>query len=315
MHTGIDTGLVVARRSDARAGDFALTGDTVNTAARLRSAGRVARGRRQRDDLAAGLRRLRRRSDRAGGAQRQGAGRSSPTASAASARHRPRPTARWSGATRSCATSAPSPRRARSAGAAASSSCAATPASASRASSPSSSDAARTSASRATPRAVLDFGAETGRDAVRSLARSLLGVAGAADEATRRAAIERASRARSIAAEQLLFLHDLLDVAPPAELRALAAAMSTDGARAGLAARLVRPRRRGRRGAAAAPGRRGHPLGRRLDPRAPRRARRAGREAAAAAGDDDALRRRSERGRLAHRRCTARRSSASTSGR
>ena len=38
MHTGIATGLVVARRSDARAGDFALTGDTVNTAARLRSA-------------------------------------------------------------------------------------------------------------------------------------------------------------------------------------------------------------------------------------------------------------------------------------
>src|SRR5437763_9450549 len=38
MHTGIATGLVVARRSDHRAGDFALTGDAVNTAARLRSA-------------------------------------------------------------------------------------------------------------------------------------------------------------------------------------------------------------------------------------------------------------------------------------
>ena len=38
MHTGIATGLVVARKSDARAGDFALTGDAVNTAARLRSA-------------------------------------------------------------------------------------------------------------------------------------------------------------------------------------------------------------------------------------------------------------------------------------
>ena len=37
MHTGINTGLVVARRSDARAGDYALTGDAVNTAARLRS--------------------------------------------------------------------------------------------------------------------------------------------------------------------------------------------------------------------------------------------------------------------------------------
>jgi len=38
MHTGIATGLVVARRSDHRAGDFVLTGDAVNTAARLRSA-------------------------------------------------------------------------------------------------------------------------------------------------------------------------------------------------------------------------------------------------------------------------------------
>ena len=37
MHTGINTGLVVARRSDARAGTYALTGDAVNTAARLRS--------------------------------------------------------------------------------------------------------------------------------------------------------------------------------------------------------------------------------------------------------------------------------------
>ena len=36
MHTGIQTGLVIARRSDSRSGDYTLTGDTVNTAARLR---------------------------------------------------------------------------------------------------------------------------------------------------------------------------------------------------------------------------------------------------------------------------------------
>ncbi|MEO7941578.1 MAG: adenylate/guanylate cyclase domain-containing protein, partial [Burkholderiaceae bacterium] len=36
MHTGIHTGLVIARRSDNRSGDYTLTGDTVNTAARLR---------------------------------------------------------------------------------------------------------------------------------------------------------------------------------------------------------------------------------------------------------------------------------------
>jgi class 3 adenylate cyclase/tetratricopeptide (TPR) repeat protein len=36
MHSGIQSGLVVARRSDSRSGDYTLTGDTVNTAARLR---------------------------------------------------------------------------------------------------------------------------------------------------------------------------------------------------------------------------------------------------------------------------------------
>ena len=73
MHTGIATGLVVARRSDARAGDFALTGDAVNTAARLRSAAAARRGHRRRDDLAAGVRRLRGRTDRPAGAEGQGA--------------------------------------------------------------------------------------------------------------------------------------------------------------------------------------------------------------------------------------------------
>ena len=40
MHTGIQSGLVVARRSDSRSGDYSLTGDTVNTAARLRGLAR-----------------------------------------------------------------------------------------------------------------------------------------------------------------------------------------------------------------------------------------------------------------------------------
>lgn len=35
MHTGINSGLVIVRRSDARAGRYQLTGDTINTAARL----------------------------------------------------------------------------------------------------------------------------------------------------------------------------------------------------------------------------------------------------------------------------------------
>lgn len=38
MHTGIDTGLVVTSTADARDGTVGVTGDTVNTAARLKAA-------------------------------------------------------------------------------------------------------------------------------------------------------------------------------------------------------------------------------------------------------------------------------------
>ena len=120
MHTGIATGLVVARRSDARAGDFALTGDAVNTAARLRSAAAA-------HEVVVSATTWQQVSD---------AFDAEATAPLAlkgkdqAARRLPHPRRaqgtgratrrRWSGATRSCATSAPSPRPARSAGAAAS---------------------------------------------------------------------------------------------------------------------------------------------------------------------------------------------------
>jgi len=74
--------------------------------------------------------------------------------------------------------------------------------------------------------AVLDFGAETGRDAVRTLARSLAGVAPQADESERRAAAQRAAEDAGFAPEQRLFLHDLLDLAAGPDLRSLADAMS-----------------------------------------------------------------------------------------
>ncbi|HEX7441156.1 MAG TPA: tetratricopeptide repeat protein, partial [Caldimonas sp.] len=67
----------------------------------------------------------------------------------------------------------------------------------------------------------------TGRDAVRSLARSLLGLTGSAEEIQRRQAVERAAATQRIEPDQQLFLYDLVDVAPPPALRALAAAMST----------------------------------------------------------------------------------------
>jgi class 3 adenylate cyclase len=61
---------------------------------------------------------------------------------------------------------------------------------------------------------VLDFGAETGRDAVRSLARSLLGLAPQADTADRRVAVARFASVHGLEPEAQIGLSDLLDVAP-----------------------------------------------------------------------------------------------------
>jgi len=73
---------------------------------------------------------------------------------------------------------------------------------------------------------VLDFGAQTGRDAVRSLVQSLLAVGPDADEAARRNAVARASAQGLVGAEREIFLYDLADVAPPAAQRAIHAAIS-----------------------------------------------------------------------------------------
>ena len=240
MHTGINTGLVVARRSDARAGDYALTGDTVNTAARLRSlaapgevvvsattwqqvsdffdaeaAAPVAvKGKEQ--PLVA-YRILGARQAPAGG-RRPLVGRDEElrdfrALAEACARAQAQPRRRRSRRPRRRQV-APGRRVRR--------------------------DRPRRSASRATARAVLDFGAETGRDAVRSLARSLLGVDGdrRRSGATRRRSSVRAARGRLPPSSSF--------PARPARRRAAARparARRRDehgGARAGLAARLVR---------------------------------------------------------------------------
>jgi len=226
MHTGIATGLVVVRRSDARAGDFALTGDTVNTAARLRSVAAarevvvsVTTWQQVSDafDAESTAPLALKGKDQALVAYRILGTRKAPAGEVTALVGRDEELRDF----RALADACVERRRSRvvivrgdpgvgksrlvaeflATGRDLGFSCHAAP--------------------------VLDFGAETGRDAVRSLARSMLGVDGAADEATRRMAIERASQARTMASEQLLFLHDLLDVTPPTELRALAAAMST----------------------------------------------------------------------------------------
>jgi len=226
MHTGIATGLVVARRSDARAGDFALTGDTVNTAARLRSAAAShevvvsATTWQQVSDAfdADSTHPLALKGkDQPLVAYRIRGVRKAPAGDATALVGRDEELGDFRALAEACVQR----RRSRvvivrgDPGVGKSRLVAEFVAT------------ARDLGFSCHGAPVLDFGAETGRDAVRSLARSLLGVDGTADEPTRRAAIGRASQAQPMAAEQLLFLHDLLDVAPPAELRALAAAMST----------------------------------------------------------------------------------------
>jgi class 3 adenylate cyclase len=70
---------------------------------------------------------------------------------------------------------------------------------------------------------VLDFGVGKGQDAIRALVRSLLGVA--EDEAARAAAAERAEAEGLIAADQRIFLNDLLDLPQPDALRSTYDAM------------------------------------------------------------------------------------------
>ena len=226
MHSGINTGLVVARRSDARAGHYALTGDAVNIAARLRSLARPgdvlvsAETWQQVSDhfeAEAGARVEVKGKERPLSPYRIRGARSAPAAGGGSLVGRGEELRDFAALAAACA------ERKRSRvvvvrgdpGVGKSRLVAEFAAT------------ARTLGFSCHCAAVLDFGAETGRDAVRSLARSLLGVAGTAEEAERRAAIEAAGAARPIAPDRQLFLYDLLDVTPPPELRALAAAMST----------------------------------------------------------------------------------------
>ena len=72
---------------------------------------------------------------------------------------------------------------------------------------------------------VLDFGAGTGQDAIRSIVRSLLGLSSTSDPATTEAAARQAIADGLIASERRVYLNDLLDMPQPTELRALYDAM------------------------------------------------------------------------------------------
>jgi class 3 adenylate cyclase/tetratricopeptide (TPR) repeat protein len=72
---------------------------------------------------------------------------------------------------------------------------------------------------------VLDFGAGAGRDAIRALARSLLGVEVTTDVAATREAAAAALSAGVVGRDDAVFLNDLLDVPQPPELRPIYEAM------------------------------------------------------------------------------------------
>jgi class 3 adenylate cyclase/tetratricopeptide (TPR) repeat protein len=72
---------------------------------------------------------------------------------------------------------------------------------------------------------VLDFGMGTGRDAIRSLVRSILGLSNTSDRTSADAAAEQAVMDGLVSAERRVYLNDLLDLPQPIELRTLYGAM------------------------------------------------------------------------------------------
>ncbi|HLW90002.1 MAG TPA: adenylate/guanylate cyclase domain-containing protein [Roseiarcus sp.] len=72
---------------------------------------------------------------------------------------------------------------------------------------------------------VLDFGVGKGQDPIRALLQSLLGLSAASEPAARSSAAERVERDGVVTEQQLVFLHDLLDLPQVGEWRRLYDAM------------------------------------------------------------------------------------------
>lgn len=80
---------------------------------------------------------------------------------------------------------------------------------------------------------VLEFGAGAGRDAIRALVRDILGVTPKSPPDAVREAAENALEEGLCAAEDVAFLHDLLDAPQPADVRALYDAMDNSAREVG----------------------------------------------------------------------------------
>ena len=231
MHTGLHTGLVIARRSDSRSGDFTLTGDTVNTAARLR-------GLAQPGEVVVSPQTWQQVADHFEGEARQAievkgkerplvpyrivGERAVPKGGMRPLVGRAEEVQQFEALAHACL----SRQRGRvvfvrgDPGLGKSRLVAEFL------------DLARERGLVCHATTILDFGARTGHDAIRKLMQSLMGLAPDADEASRRDAIVRSALRGSDGADLAPFMFDLLDVAPPAPVRALLSAVEDETRRA-----------------------------------------------------------------------------------
>jgi class 3 adenylate cyclase len=86
---------------------------------------------------------------------------------------------------------------------------------------------------------VLDFGMGRGRDAIRALVMSFLGLPMACDPGARQAAADEAVAAGSVDTDKRAFLNDLLDLEQPSELRTIYDAMDYETRNQGKRATVV----------------------------------------------------------------------------
>ena len=96
---------------------------------------------------------------------------------------------------------------------------------------------------------VLDFGSGAGRDAIRALTRSLLGLDLTANSEAARAAAVAALSTGLVAGDDLVFLNDMLDLTQPPELRPIYEAMDSGARSRGrqqVLTRIVEPKSRQR---------------------------------------------------------------------
>ncbi len=223
MHTGIQTGLVVTRRSDSRSGDYSLTGDAVNTAARLRGLakpGEVVVSQETWQQVSDHF-------DAEAGAPIEVKGKEWPLAPwrivAERVVHRAgsRPLVGRAGETQRFGTLIQACQQSRRGGVVV---VRGDPGIGKSRLVADFLDAARGRSFDCHSTAILDFGARTGHDAIRRLAQSLLGLARDADETCRSNAIATFALAPG-GAQHAPFLYDLLDVAMPAPVRTLLSAI------------------------------------------------------------------------------------------